>query len=182
MQPLGGVVTWLGPSRSQPCCSGCSRGALAATQRGQADRVRSTVETRPAPRHSPDAGALGTARRGSHGYWHPTRSRAARLAWRRLDFSPSLDRPLAAASAARIVAAIRVRRIVWAPSWNPFECIEHGLHGRRKNRRPDHVTRNHSAGFRTVLQGSKVRRSENCAHGWAIPPRAPLHSSHAAAA
>src|SRR6266478_9873959 len=143
MQPLGGVVTWVGaaPDRS-PCCTVLGDVALAASATGAGRPVRSTVETSPTAAASPMLAP---------------RDCKAMLAWvsEPEAFAPSWACVAAALiagvagivllppqAAARIVAAIRIRRIVWgSPRGIRSNAIEHGLHGRRHKTDADHVTR-----------------------------------------
>src|SRR5882672_11854779 len=143
MQPLGGVVTLAGaaPDR-RPCCTVLGEVALAASATGPGRPVRSTVETSPTAAASPMLA--------------PSDCKA------RLDcvlepdeFAPSRACVAAALisgvagivflppqAAARIVAAIRIRRIVWGSLVESVRnAIEHGLHGRRHKTDADHVTR-----------------------------------------
>src|ERR1700730_14339849 len=113
MQPLGGVVTWVGaaPDR-RPCCTVLGEVALAASATGAGRPVRSTVETSPAA-----AASQRLAPRDCKG-------RLA-CALRPDAFAPSWAWVAAALisgvagivllppqAAAKIVAAIRIRRIV----------------------------------------------------------------------
>src|SRR5882762_6147057 len=163
-QPLGGVVARVGaaPDR-RPCCTALGEVALAASATGAGRPVRSTVETLPAAAASPMLAP---------------RDSKPRVAWvLAVDaFAPRLACVAAVLisgvagivllppqPAARIVAAIRIRRIVLGlPSWNPFEMRSNMDSRRTPQNGPRPRDANHPTGLRnSAPKGGKVRRSEN---------------------
>src|ERR1700730_5960732 len=164
MQPAGGVGTWVGaPTDRRPCGTVLGEVALAASATGAGRPVRSTVETLPTDAASPMLAP---------------RDCKARLAWVLAPdaFAPSWACVAAALisgvagivllppqPAARIVAAIRIRRIV---SGSPREIRSKSDRTRTPLRTPQNGRRppdaNHPTGLRnSAPRGGKVRRSEN---------------------